>query len=231
MKHLENDLSLFPEGALGWAVRGMTKFLLGDKEGAKEDALRSLSVAPNVPAYRLLYLLAMKEACFLEAVERARHLASLFAPLSQDPEVKGQYVDSLLGLAKALKEAGDLGEALKTCEDAERQEVSSRVLGMKGEILEAMGRWEEAKEAFQAALRQDPENGSLHFALMRVLVSLGGEENLKEALCHGWRAQGSLSRLPKGFFETMAKAYEELGLTEKAKEARQMEQTLFPERG
>jgi predicted Zn-dependent protease len=92
--------------------------------------------------------------------------------------------------------------------------------------LEAMGRWEEAKKVLQDAIQIDPQNGLARFALMRVLVALGGEENLKEAIRQGIMAQGRMHSIPKGFFETMAKAYEGLGLTEKAKEALEMERIL-----
>jgi len=132
-------------------------------------------------------------------------------------------VENLLKLIKVLVDKGELEEALKICKATEDLERSARTLLAKGEVLEAMGRWEEAKKVLMDAIQIDPWNGLARFALMRVLVALGGEENLKEAVRQGIMAQGRLHSIPKGFFETLAKAYEGLRLMEKAKEAREMD--------
>jgi tetratricopeptide (TPR) repeat protein len=217
-QNIEEIVSVIPEFPLGWVLRGRWKFLQGDIEGAKEDARKSLSLAPNRNAYELLYEIAMKESNLTEAVEAARKLVPLFR---FEREVK-----NLLKLIKALKDKGELEEAFNICKEAEELERSGRTLLAEGEVLEAMGRWEEAKKVLQDAIQIDPQNGLARFALMRVLVALGGEENLKEAIRQGIMAQGRMHSIPKGFFETMAKAYEGLGLTEKAKEALEMERIL-----
>jgi tetratricopeptide (TPR) repeat protein len=217
-QNIEEIVSVIPKFPLGWVVRGRWKFLQGDIEGAKEDARKSLSLAPNMSAYELLYEIAMKESNLTEAVEAARQLVP--------PFLFGKEVENLLDLIKVLKDKGELEEALNVCKEAEELERSGRTLLAKGEILEAMDRWEEAKKVLQDAIQIDPQNGLARFALMRVLVALGGEENLKEAIRQGIMAQGRMHSIPKGFFETMAKAYEGLGLTEKAKEALKMERML-----
>jgi hypothetical protein len=217
-QNIEEIVSIIPEFPLGWALRGRWKFLQGDIEGAKEDARKSLSLAPNRSAYELLYEIAVKESNLPEAVEAARQLVPPFR--------FGRGVENLLKLIKALKDKGELEEAFNICKEAEELERSGRTLLAKGEVLEAMGRWEEAKKVLQDAIQIDPWDGLARFALMRVLVALGGEENLKEAIRQGIMAQGGMYSIPKGFFETMAKAYEGLGLTEKAKEALEMERIL-----
>jgi len=217
-QNIEEIVSVIPEFPLSWVLRGRWKFLQGDIEGAKEDARKSLSLAPNRNAYELLYEIAVKESNLTEAVEAARKLVPLFR--------FERGVENLLKLIKALKDKGELEEAFNICKEAEELERSGRTLLAKGEVLEAMGRWEEAKKVLQDAIQIDPQNGLARFALMRVLVALGGEENLKEAIRQGIMAQGRVHSVPKGFFETMAKAYEGLGLTEKAKEALEMERIL-----
>jgi len=217
-QNIEEIVSIVPEFPLSWALRGRWKFLQGDIEGAKEDARKSLSLAPNMSAYELLYEIAMKESNLPEAVEAARQLVPPFR--------FERKVENLLKLIKALKDKGELEEAFNICKEAEELERSGRTLLAKGEVLEAMGRWEEAKKVLQDAIQIDPWDGLARFALMRVLVALGGEENLKEAIRQGIMAQGGMHSIPKGFFETMAKAYEGLGLTEKAKEALEMERML-----
>jgi tetratricopeptide (TPR) repeat protein len=217
-QNIEEIVSIVPEFPLSWALRGRWKFLQGDIEGAKEDARKSLSLAPNMSACELLYEIAMKESNLSKAVEAARHLVPPFR--------FERKVENLLKLIKALKGKGELEEALNICKEAEELERSGRTLLAKGEVLEAMGRWEEAKKVLQDAIQIDPWDGLARFALMRVLVALGGEENLKEAIRQGIMAQGGMHSIPKGFFETMAKAYEGLGLTEKAKEALEMERML-----
>lgn len=52
---------------------------------------------------------------------------------------------------------------------------------------------------------------------------------MREAIKQGLIAQGMLPQIPKGFFETLAKAYDGLGLTEKSEETRKMEEILFPQ--
>ena len=215
---IEEIVSVIPEFPLSWVLRGRWKFLQGDMEGAKEDVRKSLSLAPNVSAYELLYEIAVKESNLSEAVEAARQLVSL--------SHSRKRVESLLKLVKVLKDKGEVEEALNICKEVEKLERSGRTLLAKGEILEAMGRLEEAKKVLQDAIQMDPWDGCTRFALMRVLVALGGEENLKEAIRQGIMAQGRMHSIPKGFFETLAKAYEGLGLTEKAKEAREMERAL-----
>ena len=217
-QNIEEIISVIPEFPLSWVLRGRWKFLQGDVEGAKEDVRKSLSLAPNMSAYELLYEIAVKESNLPEAIEAAKQ----FVPTSRSQE----RLENLLRLMKVLKEKGELEEALKICEEAEELERSERTLLAKGEVLEAMGRWEEAKKVLQDAIQIAPLDGLARFALMRVLVALGGEENLKEAIKQGIMAQGRMHSIPKGFFETMAKAYEGLGLTEKAKEALEMERML-----
>jgi len=215
---IEEIVSVIPEFPLSWALRGRWKFLQGDMEGAKKDVCKSLSLAPNMSAYELLYEIAVKESNLSEAVEAARQLVSL--------SHFRERVGSLLKLVKVLKDKGEVEEALNICKEIEELEKSGRTLLTKGEVLEAMGRLEEAKRALQDAIQIDPQDGLARFALMRVLVALGGEENLKEAVRQGIMAQVRMHSIPKGFFETLAKAYEGLGLTEKAKEACEMEQAL-----
>jgi len=215
---IEEIVSVIPEFPLSWALRGRWKFLQGDMEGAKKDVCKSLSLAPNMSAYELLYEIAVKESNLSEAVEAARQLVSL--------SHFRERVGSLLKLVKVLKDKGEVEEALNICKEIEELEKSGRTLLTKGEVLEAMGRLEEAKRVLQDAIQIDPQDGLARFALMRVLVALGGEENLKEAVRQGIMAQVRMHSIPKGFFETLAKAYEGLGLTEKAKEACEMEQAL-----
>jgi len=217
-QNVEEIISVIPELPMSWVLRGRWKFLQGDLEGAKEDVRKSLSLAPNMTAYELLYEIAVKESNLSEAVEAARQLVSL--------SHSRKRVESLLKLVKVLKDKGEVEEALNICKEVEKLERSGRTLLAKGEILEAMGRLEEAKKVLQDAIQMDPWDGCTRFALMRVLVALGGEENLKEAIRQGIMAQGRMHSIPKGFFETLAKAYEGLGLTEKAKEAREMERAL-----
>jgi tetratricopeptide (TPR) repeat protein len=95
-QNIEEIVSIVPEFPLSWALRGRWKFLQGDIEGAKEDARKSLSLAPNVSAYELLYEIAMKESNLPEAVEAARHLVPPFR--------FERKVENLLKLIKALKD-------------------------------------------------------------------------------------------------------------------------------
>jgi len=78
-QNMEEIISVIPEFPLIWVLRGRWKFLQGDLEGAKEDARKSLSLAPNMSAYELLYEIAVKESNLSEAVEVAKQLVSPFS--------------------------------------------------------------------------------------------------------------------------------------------------------
>lgn len=229
-KTIDELVSLFPEFAAGWALRGWMRLLQRDEGGAEEDAIKSLDIALNWRACALLYAIAMERKDYSKAIDVARQNVSLSALQKNfSPTLRKFYVAELLNLAQALKEAGQTKEAVKVCKEVEQIEMSDRVFLIKGESLEKEGYLEEAREALQMALQMNFWNGRARFALMRVLVAIGGEENLREAIKQGLIAQGMLPQIPKGFFETLAKAYDGLGLTEKSEETRKMEEILFPQ--
>lgn len=85
-----------------------------------------------------------------------------------------------LNLAQLLSHKSRSPEALQMIETAERVGGhSEKSEELRGKILLAEDRLPEAEQAFRAALQLEPNNGSLHYQLARVLRREGKEEEAK----------------------------------------------------
>jgi Tfp pilus assembly protein PilF len=114
-----------------------------------------------------LYLLENRTDLALEHYEMARTLIP-------------SYKEAHVGVVAALSGLGEYGEALAEVDAViERWPRHSRAHGLRGVVLQSVGRLEEAEEAFRKAVETDPELGSGYANMALLHVQLG---NYDEAI-------------------------------------------------
>ena len=149
--------------AAGWALRG---YLLKE-QGEYEDALTSLDRAleadetnPNLWTSRALLLGLMGQNTEAEASARKA--------LEFDP----RNINALLYRSKALTDLGRFTEALSAVETASDLNSSAMVLALKANVLNRMGKSNEALDTARQASKLDPNSSYPWMLRAAALISM-----------------------------------------------------------
>jgi len=191
---------IFGRAVLAWLWTAM---------GREDDALRETTEILKqafVPlAHHLAHDLLVERGEYekaLELLERRLEIISVW------PEGKGKRNEEawvFREMARAYLKLGQPEEALRRARMAIAEGAEDALIE-EGEALLAMKRLDEARRSFEEALKIDPLWLRARYGLMRVMLEMGGEDNLRQAI-----RLGLLGRLPNGFWETLARALEDLG--------------------
>jgi len=155
-------------------VRAIECYRAGDYAAAERICLDVLHDDPaNFDATRLLGMLASEFGNRKLAIEMLRKTVGL------QPRFFGGYIE----LAGELIESDDLGECHAVLQEAIKlQPELALPRAMLGNVLNKVGRFEEAAEIFKTALEKQPDHGASLAGLGHSLKTIGRQEEAIEIL-------------------------------------------------
>jgi putative PEP-CTERM system TPR-repeat lipoprotein len=167
-----------PEAQLGFKpqmllLAGMAHFALGEGDLARRylERYRSSQVGSDVGANLLAQL-------YLSQRQTAAGIAALEASLARNP---GQ-AQTLELLGQARLAAGQPDQAVALMREALRNHESPGFYTTLGLALERQGQGDAAQQAFQAALKKDPQRADATLGLARLLAGRGDVASVQRAI-------------------------------------------------
>lgn len=152
-------------------LAGMAHFALGESEPARSYLERYRGSQGGSVGAQLLAQL------YLSQRQTAAGIAALEASLAQHP---GQ-VQTLEMLGQARLAAGQADQAVALMREALRSQESPGFYATLGQALKRQGQPQAAIQAFQAALKQDPQRTDAALGLAQALAESGGPTGAQRA--------------------------------------------------
>jgi len=182
----------FRNDAFAYTRVGAAQVRKGELEQAEESYLKALELAPNFPTARFNYARLLRKMGRLdEAIEQFRRAAAA-GSTRMTGEPVSRLADVHFQLAHALSAKGDYADAVEHYRESIRLDPTlnpGRVQFNLAVMLEKLGRMEEARAAFRAALppmreqlAEKPRDPQLLFAVGRSLVAQGAYAEAVEVL-------------------------------------------------
>ncbi len=216
----EKFLRLHPDGGETRKVSGLSRFMLGDKQGAEADlevAVRQLPADFDAHYYLgRVYFEQSKVSPALQSLRRAvaiqsdsvkarNHLGQALEGLARFEEAAEAYREAIelessgsersewpyYNLGALLLADGDVEGAITLLEKAlDRNPSSAQVRTKLGAALSAASRFAEAASQLRVAVRAAPEHAEARFQLGRVLMRLGETDEARVQLQEFQRLRG-----------------------------------------
>ncbi len=121
---------------------------------------------------------------------------------------KPRHIEALQGIITALRLQGNFPKALDYCSRLRDLPPPGQALGLEGEILQLMGRYEESLATFELAILEAPNNAVFHNNMANTLIKMG---RLQQALGHYQQAISIKPDLSQAYIN-LAWVYREYGM-------------------
>ncbi|MBF0339848.1 MAG: TonB-dependent receptor [Magnetococcales bacterium] len=154
-----------PREVVGWQLRALTALALDRREEMKEAARQATTVGAESPTSWIILAYVQQAQFLMEEAE-----ASVRKALSIDPE----NITGLIVLARLEFGSGRTPDALTTIDQAERlARDHAEVNNLRGFILFALRKNEDALRVFRQAARQDTTLAEPHMGMGLTYMRLG----------------------------------------------------------
>jgi tetratricopeptide (TPR) repeat protein len=210
-----------PDDVDAWEHLGSWRMEQGMVEDAIAAFRRAVELDPNAPSAKFNLAEALLELGQNdEAIAIYRELAGdQFSGMGAN-ELKA---DAYVGLAEVLNAAEQYDEALKVCDEL-LEEFPDEPMGLfqKATALDALGRHDEAIQAYISSLETDPLNADTYNDLADTYLKVGDTEHAIEM------AEMAIALAPEMdvAYETLAQALRAAGRTDEADEATKQAEAL-----
>lgn len=147
-------LTAFPASYVTWQIYGGVLLALGQYAGAELALGQAVALRPDLAEAQANHATALRA---LERIEEAEARAREGVRL--DPG----SVRALMELSAVLIHRGEMMEVLKLCDTIQRLDRNAwPAMNNRGVALQAMGRWPEARKAYETAIRHAPRFAEAH---------------------------------------------------------------------
>lgn len=194
-------LDFRPNASAALRRRGELKLLVGhDPAGARADLQAALlRETPPTVAARLCYYLGRCETSLNHPTQAdAEYSRALALDPALGPAWLGRGRGRLLDLRRPADALADFDQALRQ-PPASGQPPLWRAVQLRGLALATLGRYDDARTAYEAALLARPRDGQTHFLLGRLAQHLGDStaacEFFRRALALGYAYSGPAYKL------------------------------------
>lgn len=173
------------------------------------------SVVNTIPYFMDLLSISLEEKKYDEAYDYLRELRKLDQKFELNTSLSEATI--LLGIGKPKK-------ALSLLEDVKNKKPNAQVWYQLGLVYQKLNKLDQAKLAFEKALKLEIDNAKIHQAIADLYITLGDYE---EAADHALTSIELVKYFPKAHY-TLGQALEKLGDIENAKNAFEMAANLTP---
>jgi len=192
----DQTLAFRPDAAGALRRRGELKLLVAHDPAAARADLQVALLQKNPPAVaaRLCYYLGRCETALKRPGPADREYSrALSLDSTLGPALLGRGRGRLLDLRRPAAALADFDRGLRQAQAA-GQPQPWRAVQLRGLALAALGRYADARTAYEAALRARPRDGQTHFLLGRLAQHLGDSaaacEFFRRALALGYAYAG-----------------------------------------
>lgn len=192
-----------------------------DFQGKKGESLKKDgynpgdSVVNTIPFYMDLLNISLEENDFKKAESYLLTLRKLDQKFELNTKLSEATI--LLGMGKPQK-------ALLLLEEVKKKKPNAQVWYQSGLVYQKLNKHNQAKNAFEKALKLEIDNAKVHQAIAETLIRLGEYE---DAADHALTSVELVKYFPKAHY-TLGQALEKLGDLENAKNAFEMATKLKP---